>query len=107
VKHVPQRTCVACGLEKGKRDLIRIVRTPAEGVQVDLTGKLSGRGAYLCVEQVCWTKGLSSHVLNGALKTTLTAADYAHLEDFALRLADATIPQAKAPRSRDNPSKQI
>ena len=45
-KHVPQRTCVACREVNEKRSLIRIVRGP-EGVAVDKTGKMPGRGAYL------------------------------------------------------------
>ena len=53
-KHVPQRTCVVCRSERGKRELVRIVRTPAGAVQVDPTGKVAGRGAYLCKARLCW-----------------------------------------------------
>jgi len=63
-----------------KRKLVRIVRT-ANGVQVDLTGKLAGRGAYLHDRRECWERGLKG-ALAHALKTTLTADDRARLEDF-------------------------
>ncbi len=53
-KHVPQRTCVVCRSERGKRELVRIVRTPDGAVRVDPTGKVAGRGAYLCKARPCW-----------------------------------------------------
>ncbi len=80
VKHVPQRTCVGCREVLSKRTMIRIVRT-AEGVQIDLTGKLAGRGAYLHDRRECWERGLKGALAN-ALKTTLKKDDRATLEDF-------------------------
>jgi uncharacterized protein len=63
-----------------KRKMVRIVRT-ANGVQVDPTGKLAGRGAYLHDRRECWERGLKG-ALAHALKTALTADDRAGLEDF-------------------------
>jgi predicted RNA-binding protein YlxR (DUF448 family) len=60
--------------------MVRIVRT-ANGVQVDPTGKLAGRGAYLHDRRECWERGLKG-ALAHALKTALTADDRARLEDF-------------------------
>jgi len=80
VKHVPQRTCVGCREVLPKRTLIRIVRT-ADGVQVDPTGKLAGRGAYLHDRYECWERGLKG-ALAHALKTTLTPEARLMLEDF-------------------------
>jgi len=82
-RRVPQRMCVVCREVQGKRALIRIVRTPTEGVLVDPTGKRAGRGAYLCHRAVCWEKALSSHALARALHVTLTADDLAALRAFA------------------------
>jgi len=79
VKHVPQRTCVGCREVLPKRKLIRLVRT-AEGVQVDPTGKLAGRGAYLHDRRECWERALKGALAN-ALKTTLTVDDRARLEE--------------------------
>ena len=80
VKHVPQRTCVGCRTVMPKRQLIRIVRSPA-GVQVDLTGKLAGRGAYLHDRRSCWERGLKG-ALAHALKTELAAADRERLQAY-------------------------
>jgi hypothetical protein len=80
VKHVPQRTCVGCRTVLAKRGLIRIVRT-AEGVRVDPTGKLAGRGAYLHDRRTCWERGLQG-ALAHALKVELTPADRERLEVF-------------------------
>jgi len=80
VKHVPQRTCVGCREVLPKRRMIRIVRT-AEGVQVDPTSKMAGRGAYLHDRRECWERGLKG-VLANALKATLTPDERARLEEF-------------------------
>jgi len=53
VRHIPQRLCVACRQMRPKRELIRVVRTPAREVRVDPTGKASGRGAYVCQSEAC------------------------------------------------------
>jgi predicted RNA-binding protein YlxR (DUF448 family) len=79
VKHVPQRTCVGCREVLPKRKLIRIVRT-TEGVQMDPTGKVAGRGAYLHDRRECWERALKGALAN-ALKTTLTVDDRARLEE--------------------------
>ena len=63
-----------------KRRLIRIVRT-AEGVQVDPTSKMAGRGAYLHDRRECWERGLKGALAN-ALKTTLASDERAKLEEF-------------------------
>lgn len=80
VKHVPQRTCVGCREVLPKRKMIRIVRT-AEGVQMDSTGKLAGRGAYLHDRRECWDRALRG-ALGHALKITLTVVDRERLEVF-------------------------
>ena len=80
VKHVPQRTCVGCREILPKRKMVRLVRT-ADGVQVDPTGKLAGRGAYLHDRRECWERALKG-ALGHALKTTLTADERARLEEF-------------------------
>jgi uncharacterized protein len=72
-KHVPHRTCVGCREVLPKRSLIRLVRTE-DGIQIDPTGKLSGRGAYLHDLKSCWQRGLRGAVAH-ALRTELTPAD--------------------------------
>jgi len=66
-KHIPRRTCVGCREVQSKRELVRVVRTPAQHVQVDPTGKQNGRGAYLHNQRLCWEKALNGR-LSRALK---------------------------------------
>lgn len=88
-RHIPQRSCIACRRTDSKRALIRIVRTAQQGVQIDPTGKLAGRGAYLCQSQPCWQKAIKSSALNRALKTALTVDELAALRAFAASLPEA------------------
>lgn len=85
-KHVPQRTCVGCGTIRPKREMVRIVRTPDEGVKIDESGKASGRGAYLCQEKKCWEKALSEKRLEYALKTGLSKEEREALLEFGQTL---------------------
>ena len=88
IQHVPQLTCVGCREVLPKRKMVRLVRT-ADGVQIDPTGKLAGRGAYLHDRRECWERGLKG-ALGHALKTSLTLEDRARLEEFMNSLpADA------------------
>ncbi|HAV77625.1 MAG TPA: DUF448 domain-containing protein [Anaerolineae bacterium] len=76
--------------------MIRIVRT-VEGVQMDMTGKLAGRGAYLHDRRECWERGLKG-VLAHALKTTLKNEERTMLEEFM-----STLPQdAEGAGAADN-----
>ncbi len=50
---IPMRTCVACRKEMEKRELLRIVRTPEGEVMLDFSGRLAGRGAYVCKTEAC------------------------------------------------------
>lgn len=81
-KHVPVRTCVVCREKANKRMLVRVVRTEY-GVQLDPSGKLNGRGAYLCDRASCWERAVSTDILNRALRTALTAEDRERLQQAA------------------------
>ena len=81
-RHIPERSCVACGQKRPKQELIRIVRTPQRAVTVDHTGKMAGRGAYLCRSSVCWQRGLGKGGLERSLKLTLSSQDVAQLSAF-------------------------
>lgn len=72
VKHIPQRTCLACRKIKAKQELVRLVRISAESVEVDIGGKKAGRGTYLCSAQECWEAGLKGGRLEHSLRTILT-----------------------------------
>lgn len=67
-RHVPERTCVGCRTVRPKRELVRLVRTPEGPVELDLTGKRSGRGAYLCRNVACLDAALQGRRLERALR---------------------------------------
>jgi len=88
-KHIPQRTCVACREVLPKRSLIRVVRN-SNGVQIDPTGKMAGRGAYLHDQRTCWEKGLKG-ALAHALRIELAPEEREALLSFV-----ATLPLEQA-----------
>lgn len=68
-KKIPLRKCVACGQNKTKKELIRIVNNKEQGVIVDLTGKKNGRGAYICRNIECLNLAIKNKKLSRALET--------------------------------------
>ena len=88
---LPQRTCIACRSNNGKRDLVRIARKTDGGVEIDLTGKKPGRGAYICPRIECWQDAIKRGRLETALRTTLGREDRLELAEFSSGLADATV----------------
>ncbi len=65
-KKPPLRRCVGCNAQKPKRELVRVVRTPQGEVCLDATGKLAGRGAYLCPQPACLAKARKAKRLEHA-----------------------------------------
>jgi predicted RNA-binding protein YlxR (DUF448 family) len=88
-RHVPQRTCIGCRTVKPKRQLIRVVRLEDGVVEVDPTGKKSGRGTYLCKQRSCWEAALRKERLDRALKTKIAAEYREGLASYA-----ETLPQS-------------
>jgi uncharacterized protein len=74
---------VACRTSRAKRDLQRIVRTPAGEVVLDPTGRLAGRGAYVCQNTDCLSIAIKKGALKRALEIPLTAAFLASVEPGA------------------------
>lgn len=59
-KKIPMRMCSGCGEMKPKRELVRVVKSPEGEISVDLTGRKSGRGAYICKNPDCLKKAKKS-----------------------------------------------
>lgn len=75
-KKIPMRMCVGCREMKPKKELLRIVR-PAEGaINIDKTGKASGRGAYICKSIVCLEKAIKARLLERALEAHIEPQVY-------------------------------
>lgn len=72
LKKIPQRTCIGCLEKKPKKHLIRIVRTPDSKIELDETGKKSGRGAYVCYNIECFKKAISGNKLFKALEKEIS-----------------------------------
>ncbi len=60
MKKLPQRTCIGCNTQKLKKDLIRIVKDKEGNISIDITGRMNGRGAYLCKNKECLEKAIKS-----------------------------------------------
>lgn len=69
-KKIPIRRCTGCGEHFPKNTLIRVLRTPQGEIVLDLSGKMSGRGAYLCKNAACMRKARKS----GRIATSLECA---------------------------------
>jgi predicted RNA-binding protein YlxR (DUF448 family) len=80
-KRLPQRTCVACRQVKEKGQLVRLVRTADDSVQV-AGGREAGRGAYICRQASCWQEGLKGDRLERALKTKLSPETRERLREY-------------------------
>ena len=84
-KHIPKRTCVACRGVKSKKDLIRLVNNSGT-VELDLTRRKPGRGAYLCPNVQCWEMGLKGNRLEYTLRTKLTVENRQSLVEYSRSL---------------------
>ncbi len=78
-RHVPLRTCIICGSKAPKRSLARIVADAEGGIAVDSTGRLPGRGAYVCADGSCVDRGLKRGRLEYALRTKLRNEDWTRI----------------------------
>ena len=81
VKKIPLRMCTGCMEMKPKKELIRIVKTPEGEVCVDLTGKKSGRGAYICKCIECLEKSFKAKRLSRNLDTPISEEIYDKLKE--------------------------
>lgn len=71
-KKQPQRTCMGCNQKKDKKDLIRIVKNKENVINVDKTGKMQGRGAYICNDINCLEKAIKNKRLEKVLETKIS-----------------------------------
>lgn len=71
-RRIPLRICVGCREKKPKRELLRLVRTPGGEVCLDRSGKMSGRGAYICRRETCLARALKGNRLEKNLEHPLS-----------------------------------
>lgn len=75
-KKIPLRKCVGCGEMKPKKELIRVVKSPEGEISIDLTGKKSGRGAYICHSKDCFLKARKSKRIEKSFETAISDEVY-------------------------------
>ncbi len=80
-KKIPLRKCIVCGEGKPKKELIRVVRNNEKVVNVDITGKMNGRGAYLCTNIKCIEMAQKNNKLSRVLEVEIPSDIYEELKN--------------------------
>ncbi|MDP2660397.1 MAG: YlxR family protein [Dehalococcoidia bacterium] len=88
---------MSCRQSAAKRKLVRVVRLVSGTVEVDPTGKKSGRGAYLCWNRTCWETALRKKSLERALKTMISPEDRTVLESYSRDLPQDRVEDSSPP----------
>lgn len=78
-RKIPLRTCLGCQEQKTKKELIRIVRTPSGSVEIDLTGKKAGRGAYICNNRDCLERAVKAKRIEKSLEHKISPEVFQNL----------------------------
>jgi hypothetical protein len=78
-KKIPVRQCIACRQEKPKNELVRVIRTPEGNICIDKTGRMNGRGAYICMSMDCYKKAVKTKTIERSLKVQISDEVYEQL----------------------------
>ena len=109
-KKIPQRKCIVCGNLYDKNDLLRVVNNKEVGVVIDESGKLNGRGAYICKNKECLSSVRNSNKLNRAFKQKIDDKLYeeleAYVENWGEKMADK-IRVYELAKEHDMPAKEM
>lgn len=84
MKKLPQRTCMGCNIKKDKKDFIRIVKSKDNKISIDKTGKMQGRGAYLCDNIECLEKAIKTKRIEKVFETKIDNEIYERLRGVML-----------------------
>ncbi len=80
-KKIPMRKCIGCNEMKDKKQLIRVVRSNVGEMSIDLTGKMAGRGAYICKDVKCFDAAVKAKRLEKSFKTKIPDEIYTSLRE--------------------------
>ena len=80
MKKIPLRQCVGCGEMKGKKEMMRVLKTAEGEICLDVTGKKNGRGAYLCIQKECLKKARKNKGLERSFKMNIPETVYDTLD---------------------------
>jgi len=78
-KKTPLRKCIGCGSMHTKKEMIRVIKTPENEIKIDGTGKMNGRGAYICHSTDCLSLSLKNRGLERSLKMKIPEEIYDRL----------------------------
>lgn len=81
LRKIPTRRCTGCGEHFPKSTLIRVLRTPEGEIVLDVSGKRSGRGAYICKSAECLKKARRARRLESSLECSIPAEIYERMEE--------------------------
>ena len=84
MKKPQERTCMGCNIKKPKKEFIRIVKTKDGEIDIDRTGKIQGRGAYICDNIECLEKLIKSKRLEKVFETKISEEIYEKLRGVIL-----------------------
>ena len=79
-KKIPMRQCVGCGLMKNKKEMIRVIRNDEGKLELDMTGRKNGRGAYICNDIECIRKARKNKGLERSFKMPVPPEVYEQIE---------------------------
>ncbi len=79
-KKIPMRMCTGCREMKPKKELVRVVKTPENDIKLDTTGKLNGRGAYICKDKECLNKARKMNAFSRTFGIAVPQEIYSQLE---------------------------
>lgn len=80
-KKIPLRKCTGCGEMKPKKELVRVVKTPDDQVLMDLTGRINGRGAYICPNAQCLKIARKSKRIERSFEMSIPDEIYDKMEE--------------------------
>lgn len=89
-KKQPQRMCVSCRTRRDKKDLVRVTLKDDGTLTVDPTGKLPGRGAYLCKDEKCIKTELKAHRISRGLNAQMSEEELTKLSEEILKLCQTS-----------------
>ena len=85
-KKIPLRQCVGCNEMKSKKEMLRVLKTTEDEIILETTGKLNGRGAYLCKNVECLKKAVKNKGIERSFKMPIDKAVYEKLEKEFLNI---------------------
>lgn len=81
MKKIPQRTCIGCNVKKNKMELIRIIKNKDGEIKIDKTGKMDGRGTYICKSEECLSKAIKNKKMARTFEIEIENSIYENVKE--------------------------